>query len=233
MLRRALPWVFAALAVPLAVVPGIAIGAGVQGTTDELSLVEVVPVSAVAPGPQPSAGSDGATALTVGDLPGPTRLAGTTTARAQDRLALAALLQRKGRTTGTDRWVLPVRDATISEGFGVPGPHWSSGYHTGQDFGAATGADVFAAHAGTVLFAGWAGRYGNLVTIEHADGTQTWYAHLSSIARSSGSVHTGEVIGYVGCSGNCYGAHLHFEVRLGPDDPIDPIEWLRLHDVDV
>jgi murein DD-endopeptidase MepM/ murein hydrolase activator NlpD len=132
-----------------------------------------------------------------------------------------------------ERWVTPVASYTLSAGFGETGSLWVSGHHTGQDFVAAYGTAVRAAHAGEVVFAGWGERYGNLVEIAHRDGTQTWYAHLSAITRSSGWVRTGETIGAVGCSGNCLGTHLHFEVRLGPETPVDPLVWLRLRGVAV
>ena len=149
-----------------------------------------------------------------------------------ERLAQQRREQRQ-RFERLTRWVTPLPTFGWSAGFGASGSMWASGQHTGQDFVAPYGSAVRAAHRGTVVFAGWGDRYGNLVEIEHPDGSQTWYAHLSSIVRSSGSVRTGEVIGHVGCTGNCFGTHLHFEVRLGPDEPIDPVEWLRLHDVDL
>jgi murein DD-endopeptidase MepM/ murein hydrolase activator NlpD len=77
-----------------------------------------------------------------------------------------------------------------------------------------------------VVSAGWDGAYGLVVRVAHADGTQTWYAHLSEIVRSEGAVHVGEVIGRVGQSGNATGPHLHFEVHPGGGDPVDPLAWL-------
>jgi len=86
-----------------------------------------------------------------------------------------------------------------------------------------------AAAAGTITFAGWSGAYGNKIEITQAHGNQTWYAHLSAIARTSGAVSAGEVIGYVGCTGNCFGTHLHFEVHPGGGAAVDPVPWLRAH----
>ena len=86
--------------------------------------------------------------------------------------------------------------------------------HTGVDIGAADGAEVIAADDGTVAHAGWMGGYGNCIMIDHGNGYTTLYAHLSSIAVSSGStVSRGNTIGYVGSTGVSTGPHLHYEVR--------------------
>jgi murein DD-endopeptidase MepM/ murein hydrolase activator NlpD len=91
--------------------------------------------------------------------------------------------------------------------------YWSG--HLGIDIAAGEGARVFAADSGVVVFSGWAtGGYGNTVMIDHGNGYQTIYAHLSSVAVSCGrSVGQGGTIGYAGSTGNSTGAHLHFEVR--------------------
>jgi murein DD-endopeptidase MepM/ murein hydrolase activator NlpD len=88
------------------------------------------------------------------------------------------------------------------------------------------GTPVGAAGVGTVSFAGWNnGGYGNLVIVQHRLGYQTWYAHLSSFAVSSGSAVAGGVrIGYVGSTGHSTGPHLHFEVRLN-GTPINPAPY--------
>ena len=70
------------------------------------------------------------------------------------------------------------------------------------------------------------GGYGNFTCIDHGGGLSTCYAHQSSFAVSAGqSVSQGEVIGYSGCTGHCFGAHLHFEVRIG-GVPTDPLGYL-------
>jgi murein DD-endopeptidase MepM/ murein hydrolase activator NlpD len=87
----------------------------------------------------------------------------------------------------------------------------SSGYHEGIDIGAAAGTPIGAAGAGTVIFAGWNGGYGNMVEIDHGNGLTSLYAHMESIATSLGqTVSAGQTIGYVGSTGNSTGAHLHF-----------------------
>jgi murein DD-endopeptidase MepM/ murein hydrolase activator NlpD len=128
---------------------------------------------------------------------------------------------------GTGDWVWPLPDGTYTIGtpFGQPGPRWSTGYHTGQDFPAPIGTPVRAVAAGTayVQHPSWAG---TLVRIDHGDGIETLYAHLSSVAVTDGQkVHGGELVGGVGTEGNSTGPHLHFEVRLG-GQPVNPMPFL-------
>ncbi len=91
--------------------------------------------------------------------------------------------------------------------------YWSG--HLGIDIAGAIGDPVHASDAGVVVFAGWAnGGYGNMVMIDHGNGYQTVYGHLSSVSSTCGqSVSTGSYIGAVGSTGNSTGPHLHFEVR--------------------
>jgi|SRR5437667_920371 len=98
--------------------------------------------------------------------------------------------------------------------------------HTGIDIGVADGTPIHAAAAGRVIYAGWMDGYGNLVFIDHGSGLSTGYAHQSSVAVSNGeTVAQGQVIGYVGCTGHCFGPHLHFEVRVN-GAPVDPLGYL-------
>jgi murein DD-endopeptidase MepM/ murein hydrolase activator NlpD len=88
-------------------------------------------------------------------------------------------------------------------------------FHTGVDYPAARGTPVVAAGSGRVTYAGWSATWGYLVTVAHAAGVRTMYAHLSRIAVRLGErVEVGERIGLVGSSGHVTGPHLHFEVRL-------------------
>lgn len=93
--------------------------------------------------------------------------------------------------------------------------YWSG--HLALDLAAVQGDPIAAADAGVVVFAGWAnGGYGYMVMVDHGNGYQTLYAHLSSVNTSCGaSVRAGTTIGLAGSTGNSTGAHLHFEVRLG------------------
>ena len=98
--------------------------------------------------------------------------------------------------------------------------------HTGIDIGAPTGTPIHAAAAGTVVYCGWMEGYGNLVAIDQLNSLSTAYAHQSQIAVSCGQyVAQGHVIGYVGCTGHCFGPHLHFEVRVN-GVPVDPMGYL-------
>ena len=86
-------------------------------------------------------------------------------------------------------------------------------YHRGVDLRAAYGEPIGAADAGTVVFAGEQGGYGQTVVVEHAGGVRTRYAHLSSVTAQVGTgVKAGEAIGLAGRSGRATGTHLHFEV---------------------
>ncbi len=98
--------------------------------------------------------------------------------------------------------------------------------HTGIDIAASSGTPIWAASGGTVLIAGPYGGYGNAVVIDHGGGLATLYAHQSTISVSVGeSVGSGQVIGYVGCTGFCTGPHLHFETREN-GTPVDPMKYL-------
>ena len=101
--------------------------------------------------------------------------------------------------------------------------------HTGLDIATAAGTPIKAAASGTVILLGWQGGYGNFTCLRHAT-LVTCYAHQSSYATAYGAfVRQGQTIGRVGCTGNCSGPHLHFEVRKGPDawsTPMDPVGFL-------
>ncbi|MBM3271986.1 LysM peptidoglycan-binding domain-containing protein [Candidatus Kaiserbacteria bacterium] len=91
------------------------------------------------------------------------------------------------------------------------------------DMAAPVGTPIMASAAGKVIVAksgGWNGGYGSYVVVQHANGSQTLYAHMSRVNASSGDqVSQGEVIGYVGNTGKSTGAHLHFEIRNGIRNP--------------
>ena len=115
------------------------------------------------------------------------------------------------RGIGSGSFIWPVSNFTITSRFG---PRWGS-IHTGLDMAASTGTAVKCCDEGKVVFAGWnRGGYGNLIKVDHGNGYQTWYAHLSKIYVKNGEVVAkGEVIGAVGNTGNSTGPHLHLEIR--------------------
>jgi murein DD-endopeptidase MepM/ murein hydrolase activator NlpD len=98
--------------------------------------------------------------------------------------------------------------------------------HEGIDIGASSGTPIHAAASGTVIIAGWVSGYGNLTVIDHGGGLATAYGHQSGLAVGIGAqVAQGDVIGWVGCTGHCFGPHLHFEVRIN-GAPVDPLGYL-------
>ena len=117
--------------------------------------------------------------------------------------------------------IWPVSGAVVS-GFGM---RWGR-MHEGIDIAVPAGTPIRAAASGSVILLqgdAESGGYGNFTCLEHGGGLQTCYAHQSAFAVGSGqSVSQGDVIGYVGCTGHCYGDHLHFEVRVygAPTDPL-------------
>jgi lipoprotein NlpD len=99
--------------------------------------------------------------------------------------------------------------------------------HTGIDLAMPAGTTVFAADGGTIIFAGWSNwGYGYSIVIAHG-GMLTLYGHLSRIGVSCGQrVSQGQPIGAVGSTGNSSGPHLHFEIRPGGGEPVNPVGYL-------
>jgi len=102
-----------------------------------------------------------------------------------------------------------------------------SGGHTGIDIGIPTGTPIRAADSGYVVFTGYSGGYGKLVSINHGNGLVTNYAHCSAINVTEGQqVDRGEVIALSGNTGRSTGPHLHFEVTSGGSF-LNPLNYLR------
>lgn len=100
-------------------------------------------------------------------------------------------------------------------------------FHTGVDIGVTFGTPVRATADGVVQYAGMESGYGREVILNHGNGIQTLYAHLSGFAVTSGQqVNMGQVIGYVGLSGRTTGPNLHYEVRIH-NTPVNPHKYLR------
>ncbi len=124
-----------------------------------------------------------------------------------------------GSAVGTGNLVWPSYSTYITSRQG-PRTHPVTGEyknHGGTDVGAGYGSAIYAADSGRVVESsdGWNGGYGNYVMIDHGNGMQTLYAHMSSRAVSAGqTVSRGQTIGYVGSTGMSTGAHLHFEMYI-------------------
>lgn len=117
---------------------------------------------------------------------------------------------------GTLIWPTPSCTTNSSAyGWRIHPIYGTSKFHAGEDIPASYGAEILAAASGTVITAGWVSGYGNYTVIDHGGGMMTAYAHQSSFAVSVGQTVTqGQVIGYVGSTGNSTGPHLHFEVYI-------------------
>ena len=111
-------------------------------------------------------------------------------------------------------WPLPGH-TYISCHFGEVDAFGNAG-HRGTDIPAPEGTPILAAHSGTVLVSGWNDSYGNQVLLDNGAGLSTRYAHMTATAVTAGeAVTAGQVIGYVGNTGDSTGNHLHFEVMQG------------------
>ena len=128
---------------------------------------------------------------------------------------------------GDGRLAWPVR-GPVTSGFG---PRWGR-MHEGVDIAVPAGTTIRAAEDGLVVWLGWFGGYGNFTCLRHAARLSTCYAHQSAyLTRRGERVERGQAIGRVGCTGHCFGDHLHFEVHLGPgwgdQSAVDPLPFLR------
>ena len=132
--------------------------------------------------------------------------------------------------TGRYSWPLPI-NGDITSGFGWRSDPFTGEqtFHGGVDIGVPAGTPIIAADSGIVTVANgvdsWGGGYGFYVMIDHGSGDETLYAHCSSICVTYGqTVQKGEVIAYVGSTGNSTGNHLHFEIRVGGKKQ-NPLNW--------
>jgi murein DD-endopeptidase MepM/ murein hydrolase activator NlpD len=123
---------------------------------------------------------------------------------------------------GSGRFIWPV-NGPITGAFGEARP---GHMHAGIDIAVPAGTPIRAADSGRVVLMGFVGGYGNYTCIQHTGSLSSCYAHQSSFATSNGaSVRQGQVIGRVGCTGHCFGDHLHFETRVG-GSPVNPLNYL-------
>jgi murein DD-endopeptidase MepM/ murein hydrolase activator NlpD len=149
------------------------------------------------------------------------RAAQAAAAAAQAAAAASSSSPQPSQAPSASGLIWPVNGPVVS-GFGM---RWGR-MHQGIDISVGFGVPVQASAGGTVIHSGWLGGYGNLVVIDHGNGLSTAYAHNSSLAVSVGQyVSQGEVISYVGSTGNSSGPHVHFEVRIN-GTAVDPLGYL-------
>jgi murein DD-endopeptidase MepM/ murein hydrolase activator NlpD len=126
-------------------------------------------------------------------------------------------------------WVLPVVGYHLTGRFGDSSGLWSS-THTGLDFAAAEGTEIRSIGPGVVVSTAYDGSFGNKTVVKLDDGTVLWYCHQSEFGVQPGQrLAPGDLLGYIGSTGNVTGPHLHLEVHPGGGDAIDPEAWLPQH----
>jgi murein DD-endopeptidase MepM/ murein hydrolase activator NlpD len=117
----------------------------------------------------------------------------------------------------------PVAGGLTSASYGDKGKIWNGGKHTGNDYPCPIGTDVRATMDGVVYNDNPTSEYGKTVQIDHGNGYQTLFGHLSKVLVSNGQkVKKGDVIGKSGDTGNVDGPHVHYEVRKGKNNPVNP-----------
>lgn len=140
--------------------------------------------------------------------------------RFESRPGIFDYFDHKGRSAKRPLLRTPIDGARLSSRFGKR-RHPILGYtkmHRGVDFAAATGTPIYAAGDGVVSYRGRKGAYGKYISIRHAGGFNTAYAHMSRFNRKvtlGTRVRQGQVIGYVGTTGRSTGPHLHYEILAG------------------
>ncbi len=151
----------------------------------------------------------------------------TTTLREPTTTVKAVGTKERPKTASKGTYLWPVSSHRINSYFGGRKIFGSYSYHSGLDIHAVYGEAVKAADGGTVTFAGYKGSYGNLVIITHDNGTQTYYAHNSSLVVSAGQkVYQGQTVAKAGSTGRSTGVHCHFEVRVR-GTAVNPLNYLR------
>jgi murein DD-endopeptidase MepM/ murein hydrolase activator NlpD len=126
----------------------------------------------------------------------------------------------------------PVQNANFTSGFGVRSDPFRgrSAMHAGIDLAGPTGTPIYATADGVVNRSAYIGAYGNMVEINHGQGIQTRYAHLSRLMAKEGQrVSRGDLIGLMGSTGRSTGPHLHYEVRID-GRAVNPIPFMQGND---
>ena len=126
-------------------------------------------------------------------------------------------------------WRLPVTGYHLTGRFGQSSGLWSR-THTGLDFAAPQGVRISSIGPGVVTASSFDGAFGNKTVVRLDDGTVLWYCHQSAFAARVGQrLAPGDLVGYVGSTGNVTGPHLHLEVHPHGGGPVDPEMWLPSH----
>jgi murein DD-endopeptidase MepM/ murein hydrolase activator NlpD len=150
------------------------------------------------------------------------------------KMQSAVAAQLRAAQQGPSAAAGPIRRGTGSMIWPVNGPITSpfcerrawEACHPGIDIGVPAGTPIRAADSGRVVIAGWTGGYGNYTCIQHTASLSSCYGHQSAIQVSVGQhVSQGQVIGLSGCTGLCFGDHLHFEVRIN-GSVVNPLNYL-------
>ncbi|MFD2339748.1 peptidase M23 [Clavibacter tessellarius] len=137
-----------------------------------------------------------------------------------------------GTISGTG-WTAPLPGANTSGYFGnrFHPIYKRMIFHAGEDLvrGGTCGATQYAAHSGTVSFAGWNGGYGNYIRIDHGNGVSSAYGHImdgGTLVRNGQQVVAGQPIARTGTTGGSTGCHLHFEIRIN-GNAVDPVAFMH------
>ena len=141
--------------------------------------------------------------------------------------AVAKVVERGTKVPPT--YLKPISGGRMSSGFGkrkAP-KRGASTYHKGIDWATPVGTAVYASSGGTVVRAGWGSGYGNVVMIQHPDGKETRYGHLSKVLVKVGQqVGQGQKIALSGNTGVSTGPHIHFEILVGGVQ-VNPLKYLQ------
>jgi len=150
----------------------------------------------------------------------------STTVKEPTVTTMAVGTKPKPKTASKGYYIWPA-SGRITSYFGGRHIFGSYSYHSGIDIKVSYGQAIAAADGGTVTFAGWKGTYGKLVIIKHDNGTQTYYAHNSSLLVSAGQkVYQGQTIAKGGSTGRSTGNHCHFEIRVN-GTAVNPLNYLK------
>ena len=141
----------------------------------------------------------------------------------REAIRVASVTSRSGTIRTSNSGILPITNYSYISSYYRTAKRPN---HTGVDFAATKGTSILAYKSGTVTRASWNGGYGMCIEIQHSNGEKTRYAHCSGYNVSVGqTVSQGQVIGYVGSTGNSTGPHLHFEIMINGNF-VNPLNYI-------